>query len=227
MPILIPIGIFLAMAAFIGAIALMFLYNTKNGALTLAAVIAGGILFTVALATTQDRLDARRRGAVLFAVALPILVGAGLSAGLIGDIPDEDRMVNVEPLLVVPDDAPVIAAENSQEFCLPVDGACEPIERWEVTPSAETEDLVFVFENLEAGVGHNVVINDLAGSPDQPEPGSTNFATSTVINGIATDAFVSPEVSWADLPEEWYFFCAIHPNMNGVGVVAGADGGDA
>lgn len=228
MPILIPIGIFLAMGAFIGALALTFLYNTKNGALTLAAVIAGGILFTVSLATTQDRLDAPRRAAVLAAAALPILVGVALAAGVIGNIADEDRMVNAEPLLVVPDDAPVIAAENSTEFCLPTDdGGCEPMDRWEVTPSAETEDLTFVFENREAGVGHNVVINDLAGSPDDPSPGPTNFATSTVVTGVITDAFVGSDVTWAELPEEWYFFCAIHPNMNGIGVVADAAGGDA
>lgn len=228
-PILIPIGIFLAMGAFIGALALMFLYNTKTGALTLAAVVAGGILFTVSLATSQDRLDAPRRAVVLLAAALPILVGLALSAGLIGGIADEDRMVNVEPLLVAPDDAPVIAAENSTEFCLPADdGSCEATDRWEVTPSAETESLVFVFDNREAGVLHNVVIQDLEGGADDPSPGSTTFAATEVIAGAATDAFVSPDVTWAELPDEWYFFCAIHPNMNGVGAVeGGGEGGDA
>jgi hypothetical protein len=224
MPILLPIGVLVGMAAFIGLIAYSFLYNTKTGALTLAAVVAAGILFTVSLASSRDRLDAPRRGAVVFAAVLPILVGLGLASGIIPGIADEDRMANVEPLLVVPDDAPIIAAENSSDFCLPENGDCPVLDLWEVTPSEQTEAIAFVFDNREAGVQHNVVITDLEGTADDPEPGSTTFAASTLVAGPVEDAFVSPDVNWSDLPEQWYFLCAVHPNMNGVGTVVGAEG---
>jgi hypothetical protein len=218
-PILLPIAVLLGMAAFIGVIAYSLLYNTKTGALMLAAVVAAGILFTVSLATSQDRLDMRRRGVVVFAAVLPLLVGLGLASGLIPGIEDEDRMANVEPLLVLPDDAPVIAAENSSDFCLPDNGSCPEVDRWEVTPSTQTESVAFIFDNREVGVQHNVVITDLAGTEDAPEPGSTTFVATSLVSGPTEDGFVSPDVDWADLPEQWYFLCAVHPNMNGVGTV--------
>ena len=70
LPILIPVLIVVVMAAFIGMVAALFLYNTKTGALALAAVAAGGILFAVALATSRDRLDARGRVVLGMAAAL-------------------------------------------------------------------------------------------------------------------------------------------------------------
>jgi hypothetical protein len=161
LPIVLPIAVLLAIATFVGAVAITLLYNTKGGSLMLAAVAAGGILFTVALAASQDRLSVPKRGIVLFAAALPLLVGGAIGLGLIGDVDDADRMANVQPLLVVPDDAPVIAAENSLEFCIGPEGACDPVTDWDVVPSAETESLVFLFDNREVGVQHNVVITDL------------------------------------------------------------------
>jgi hypothetical protein len=224
MPIVLPLAVLLAMAAFIGIIAYSLLYNTKSGALVLAAVVAAGILFTISLATSRDRLDGPSRGVVVFAAVLPVLVGLGLASGLIPGIADEDRMANVQPLLVVPDDAPVIAAENSAEFCLPDNGGCEPADRWEVVPSEQTDSIAFLFDNREAGVQHNVVITDLAGTEDAPEAGSTTFVVSSLVAGPTVDAFVSTDLTWAELPELWYFLCAVHPNMNGVGTVVGAEG---
>lgn len=220
LPIVLPIVVLLSMGAFIGSIALTLLYNTKNGALMLAAVAAAGILFTVSISSAQDRLGAPRRAVVLFAAALPILAGVAIATGILGDVADDDRMINVKPLLVIPDDAPVIAAIDSLDFCL--GDPCQPIEVWEVTPSAETERLVFVFDNREVGVQHNVAITDLAGDAGAPEAGSTTFLSSTLVPGPAVVPYMSPDLTWDDLPEEWYFLCAIHPNMNGVGRVVSA-----
>ncbi len=222
LPIVMPLIVLLTMAAFIGSIALSLLYNTKSGSLMLAAVAAGGILFTASLANTQDRLTGPKRGVVLFAAALPILVGAAVGFGFIGGIDDADRMVNVQPLVVVPDDAPIIAAENSLEFCIGDEGSCEPITEWEVVPSTQTDAIAFVFDNREVGVQHNVVITDLEGTVDEPSAGSTTFVGTPLVTGPEVDPYVSSDLTWDDLPDEWYFLCAIHPNMNGVGrVVSG------
>jgi hypothetical protein len=223
LPILIPVLIVVVMAAFIGMVAALFLYNTKTGALALAAVAAGGILFAIALATSRDRLDARGRVVLSMAAALPFLLGGGIAAGVIGDVPDEARMINVLPLVQVPDDVPVMAAENSLEYCLIADdGSCAPTRTWDVVPSAETETLAFVFRNLEPQIPHNVVITVLEGTVDAPMAGEV-LAESTLINGINDEYWVEETLTWGDLPEVWYFFCRVHANMNGVGTVVTAD----
>ncbi len=220
MPIVLPIAVLVAIAGFVGSVAAILLFNTKSGALMLAAVAAAGILFTVSLASSQDKLDAPRRGVVVFAAILPLLVGALLSAGVIGDIDDEDRMINVEPLFTIPEAAPVIGAVDSQDFCLYDEaGTCVTIQTWEVTPDPDEELLSFVFQNDEAGVPHNVVITSIEGTVDDPGIGDEEFANSDIVTGIVTDYYVSDEFTWDDLPEDWYFYCAVHPNMNGVGSV--------
>jgi hypothetical protein len=218
-PIVLPLLVLLAMAAFIGLVALTLLYNTHEGALMLAAVAASAILFSVALAASQDRLDVGRRIAVGFAAVVPFAIGGLLALGVIGGIADEDRNVNAQPLLVIPDDAPLIAAENSQDFCLPDNGGCETVDLWEVVPSEAAETLSFVFDNREAGVPHNVVIQELEGDVDNPAGAGEEFLASELINGVDQEYYEDDALTWEDLPEQWYFFCAVHPNMNGVGQV--------
>jgi hypothetical protein len=223
LPIVLPIAVLLAMVLFIGAVAAILLWTTHEVALAVATVAAAGILLTASLAASQDRLDGGRKAVVAFAAIVPFALGGAYAAGLIGNIADEDRNINVQPLLVVPDDAPVIAAENSVEFCLPTDGGCEPVELWEVTPSQEAETITFVFDNLESGVAHNVVITELEGDVENPAPVGEQFLSSELITGPDSSAHVDESLTWEDLPEQWYFFCAIHPNMNGVGTLAGAE----
>lgn len=220
--VLVPLTILGVMVLFIGLIATLFLWNNKTGALALAAVAAGGILFSVSLISSRDRLDGRQRFVAVGAGVLPLILGGLVAVGAIGGIADEDRNWNVQPLLIVPEDVPVIAAEDSNDFCLPDDaGGCETTQTWEFVPSAEVDTVAFVFDNLEVGVPHNVVITTLEGSADDPEPGDDLMA-STVINGPEEEYFVS-DVPLEDLPEEFYFFCAIHLNMNGVGTVVEGD----
>lgn len=222
--LLVPLTVLLVMVLSIGLIATLLLFNTKMGALVLAAVIAGGVLFTISLITSRDRLDGRQRFVAVGAGVLPVLIGALVAGGLIGGVADEDRMWNVQPLQVTPEDAPVIAAENSTEFCLPdpeTGEGCEPIDTWEFVPSAEEETLAFLFDNREAGVPHNVAITTLEGSAEEPEQGEEIFVPET-IDGPDEEYYVS-DVPLTDLPEEFYFFCSVHPNMNGVGTLAAAE----
>ena len=218
-PILIPIAIVLVMGGFVGGVAALLLYNTKTGALAFAAVAAGGILFAVSLAAGRDRLEARAKVVLSLAAVLPFGLGLGVATGAIGDVPDEERMINVQPLITVPEDAPVLAAENSLEYCLlAADGSCTPTDSWEVVPSAEAETLSFVFENLQPQIPHNVVITTLEGTADAPQAGEV-LAESTLISGVSNEYFVAEDVTWDDLPEQWYFFCRVHANMNGIGTV--------
>ncbi len=222
-PVLIPVLIVLIMGAFVGSVAALLLFNTKTGALAFAAVAAGGILFAVSLAAGRERLDTRGRVTLTVAALLPFGLGLGVATGVLGDVPDEERMINVQPLISIPEDVPVIAAENSLEFCfVNEEGICVPTTTWEVVPSAATETISFVFENLEPQIPHNVVITLLEGTLEEPRPGEV-LVESTLISGISQEYFVADDISWDDLPDDWYFFCRVHANMNGTGtVVAGA-----
>jgi hypothetical protein len=214
--LLVPLAILAAMAGFIGLIATILLFNTKTGSLVFAAVAAGGVLFSVSLLASQDRLEPKQRFAAVGAGVLPLLVGGLVATGLIGGIAPEDQMRNVQPLQVTPDDAPVMAAENSNEFCLPDNGGCEPTETWEFVPTEASDNVAFVFDNREVGVLHNVVITTLEGSADAPEQGEELLA-STEITGPDEEYFES-ELPLEELPEEFYFYCEIHPvTMVGVG----------
>lgn len=225
-PILIPVLIVLVMGAFVGSVAALLLFNTKTGALAFAAVAAGGILFAVSLAAGRERLDTRGRMVLTLAATLPFVLGLGVATGVLGDVLDEDRMINVQPLISIPEDAPVIAAENSLEFCFVNEiGECVPTTTWEVVPSAATETISFVFENLEPQIPHNVVITTLEGTVEDPQQGET-IVESTLISGIASEYFIAEDVSWDDLPDDWYFFCRVHANMNGTGTVISAEAPD-
>ena len=218
-PVLIPIAIVLTMGAVIGAVAALLLYNTRTGSLALAAVAAGGILLAASLATSRERLDARARVVLGLTVLLPFGLGLGVATGVLGDVPEEARMINVQPLVSIPADAPVLAAENSLEYCLvQPDGSCTATRTWEVVPTSATDRVAFVFRNLEPGIPHNVVITLLDGTPDAPRAGE-RLTESLLINGVDREYYVDEALAWDDLPDQWYFFCRVHANMNGVGTV--------
>lgn len=221
LPVVIPLTIVLAMAAFVGTLAMVFLYGNHAGALALAATGAGGILFTVTLATTQDRLDAGRRAVLVLAAATPFAIGGLIGVGAIGDLEDEDRLINVEPLLQVPEDA-VLAAENIDEFCLPTDGGCEATELWTAETQGEDE-FVYEFDNLD-DIQHNLSINELEGDRDSPEPGEQIHEGATIGGGEQ-----SVEQAPGLEPDDYYFVCDLHPaTMTGVlEVVEEGEGGDA
>jgi plastocyanin len=206
LPVVMPLAIVLALAAFVGALALTFLHGNHAGSLALAAAGAGGILFTVTLATTQDRLDAGRKAVLVLAAATPFVIGGLIGVGVLGDLEDEDRLINIEPLAQVPEDA-VIAAENSQEFCLPTEDGCEPTELWTVETQGE-DQFVFEFDNIEDGVPHNVSIAELAGDRDAPEEGDERLHNGDVITG--PDEIVETVEPGLE-PGDYFFVCDVHP----------------
>lgn len=223
--LLLPLTILATMVGFIGLIATLLLFNTKTGSIALAAVAAAGILTMVSLLTSRDGLSGGQKFAAVGAAIVPLALGGLIAGGVLGGIDDADRMINVQPLVFAPDDVPLIGAENSSEFCLieEIGGPCEPTDTWEVVPSADDEFLSFVFDNQEAGIPHNVAITELAGSADDPQQGDEILVESDLVSGPVDDYYVDEQLTWEDLPEEWYFFCEVHPNMDGVGTVVAGD----
>lgn len=221
-PILIAVAVLGAMVGFIGLVATLLLYNTHYGALALATVAAGGILLSVSLLAGGDRLEGGRKFIAVGAGVLPFVLGGAISLGLVGGIEAEDLNVNVQPLLVIPDDAPLIGAQNLDSFCFFEEqgGECTDGDEWGVVPSADEENLSFLFDNIDTD-SHNVVITELAGSAEAPEPGEELLASELIASD--DEYYVDEQLTWEDLPEQWFFYCEVHPNMNGVGEVVEGD----
>lgn len=220
LPIVLPLLILGGMAAFIGVFALTLLHSTHEAALMLAAVGAGGILFVVSLAASQDKLDPARRGVLAVTALVPLLVGAAFASGLVGDVAPEARMINVEPPAEAPEDA-ILAAENDQSFCLPDGDECEPTDVWNVG-FQDAEQFVYAFENRDDTAPHNLSIRELAGDGDAPEPGEMIHEGDIVSSIGESTEIVQPGIE----PDAYYFVCDVHPStMNGVLEVAGDGGG--
>lgn len=198
LPVLIPLGILAAIAAFVGLFAWILLYNTKDGALALAAVMATGVLVAISLAASADELDGRRRAGVLLAIGGPIIAGMIL-AGTGGGVDDVALLnINREPITVIPEIHVTIAANNSNSF-----------EQTRLMLPADTEAAV-IFENNEANVPHNFAFA-LAG------PGGTAPAALEPIGASPVEPGVNESfLALQEAAGTYWFWCQVHSNMNGI-----------
>lgn len=221
LPVVLPVAILLGIGLLVGSFALILLYTTREVALVLATVAAGGILLAISLASSQDRLDPGKRAVVAFAGAFPVIAGAVVAIWQ----PVDASLLNInrEPHLSVPEDAPLLAAVDALNFCLPTEGGgCEPVDVWEASPSQQVDDFAYFFDNQDTATGpHNLALFTLAGSESEPEPGDPVFVPDP-FEGPQVQGYVVEE---AEVPETFYFLCTVHPNMNGVGRIVGGEGG--
>lgn len=196
LPLMVPLGILAVIVVLVGGFAAILLWNTREGAVALALAGAGGILFAVSMLSSRDDLDTPRRTIAVAAGLVPVIIGAGLAAtgGGVGD----DALLNINrlPHEVIPEDAPVIVADNSTDF------VTESLEM------AANADVVLVFENQEQGIPHNVWIVGLDG--EEPDTSNEIFK-GEIFPGVAKQAysFTSPD------PGAYAFLCTVHPNMRG------------
>lgn len=208
LPLVIPLGVVLGIAAVIAGFAFIMLYNSRETAVVLAVVMAAGILTSVALAASRDpeELDAPRKAAIFGAGATPIVIGVLIALG-VGGIPAEELNINREEISVVPEDAPLILAFNSIDFSADQTPAAESGPGPIVRLPAETETTV-VFDNQEADVPHNWTMLT-------EEGGDVIAATETENGPSQLITTVPPQAAG-----EYYYLCTIHPNMNGTVEVA-------
>lgn len=229
LPVVMPLGIILGVVAVVALFALILLYNTHEAALVIAAVAAAGILVAVSLAASQDELSGGKKAAVFAAGVLPILAGGAFSIiSLAGGVDESLLNINREPELQVPDDA-VIAATSVEAFCLPTeDGGCEDTREWSVSTQEESLFSIFLFDNRQSGVPHNVALFTLADPDIAPadlgaDSGDEELFIGDVITGPAEIVYENePGIE----PGEYFFQCTVHPqDMVGILTVTEGEGG--
>lgn len=196
LPLMVPLGVLATILVIVGGFASILLWNTREGAIALALAGAGGVLFAIAMLSARDDLDGPRKVVAVIAGVLPVLVGAGLALGG-GGVSDPAALnINRQPHEVIPEDAPVIVAQNAQDF------------ETEEVEMACCADVVLVFDNQDEGVKHNVWIVGLEGG--EPNTGDEIFK-GEIFSGGAKQAyrFAAPEAG------EYAFLCEVHLNMRG------------
>lgn len=97
LPLIMPLTVLMGVGAVVAGFAFIMLFNTREAAVALAAVMAGGILFAIALLSTRGQeLDAGRRGFVVFVGALPVILGIIFAFNVTGT-PEAQLNINREP----------------------------------------------------------------------------------------------------------------------------------
>ena len=239
LPVLLPLGVILGVAAAVTTMAFVLLYTNRVLALTIAVIVATGIMVAIALANSVDEEDmtVARRGVILMTGVLPLLAGIGVSLWSVnGGVPEEEWNINKEPALVAPEGA-VVGAKNEQSFCAFPEGAeeftegnCEDTSELTLPgPPAEGDPFLFQFINLQANIQHNLQIFELAGDASAPEAGELLFGQSEGSSLINGPGEVTYNVAGGTVApgEQYYYNCIVHPAMQGVLTVAEGGEGEA
>lgn len=224
LPVFLPVAIVLGVVGLVVGFAFILLYNTREAALVTALVAAAGILVAVALAATRDRLEGSKKAAVIGAGTVPIIVGGIFAIPAVSGVDPSLLNINRQPHLVIPDDAPLLAADSIDGFCLPTDGGCELIQEWEVTPSEETEQFAYVFDNLDQGVAHNLALFTVSEGAEGVDQKGDEILVPPPFPGVGTEAYVVED----EVPSTFFFQCTVHPStMWGIGTIVGAEDAEA
>jgi plastocyanin len=209
LPLVVPLLLVGAILLGVFLLAMLLLFNPYAVSLTLAILIGAGVIAYFAIeASRSSDLTRLKRGIVGLALFAPVVIGAAVATELIAV--DADRMVDVEPHLVVPEGAPVVVADNIEFGVLDEETGEVDWDEVVVTVEAEEGDeVVFVFDNREAAP-HDV---DIFTSEEAMDAGDEDELI------FGSDPFGGPEqrIYEFEAPEAgtYPFHCSVHPQMTG------------
>lgn len=222
LPIVLPLAVLAGIAVLVGGLALVLLYNTRVVGLTVALVVAAGLMVAFSLASAIDREDMTlgRRAVIGLAGLAPLVFGVGVSLwSANGGVDAAELQINKEPVLLAPEGA-VVAAQNSQSFCAFDEESGECTDTAELTLPAQPEEDVFRFEfiNLDS-VAHNFQIFQLEDDGGEPAPGEIIFGVAegaATITGPDVDVIYQVTENPFEVDQQFYYNCVVHPVMEGV-----------
>ncbi len=206
LPILIPIGLLVIIAALATGFGMLLLFNPMAVSLMIAVVLSLGIIIAATLTTAQreTELTKAKRGLIVFAATTPILIGALVATDIMPTT--SEKVVQRECEFCVPEDAVRIVALNlefEQRFIqLPAEG-----------------EVSILFINEDAGIPHNVALypEDDSGAPIL----STPFFQGATFNGVDQEVYTFQAPAQ---PGTFFYRCDVHPQMQGEAVFGEAGG---
>lgn len=245
LPLLLPIGILLGIAVLVGGLALILLNTPHLVGLTVALVVAAGVMVAFSLANAVDEQDMTfgRRAVIVLVAAVPLLGGAGASLWAVnGGVPAEELPSNYVPVISAPEGA-LAGAKNAESFCEFEDPenqtaeTCTDVDELTFPAQPDEEDFAFIFNNVQDGVPHNLQLFELADEGGEPAPGPGVFLVPDGAEIITGPAEITYEAPQGDPPiyeegAQFYYNCVVHPAMQGVLTIGspaeeGGEGGDA
>jgi hypothetical protein len=221
--------VLLGIVVVVGGLALILLFNPRVVGLTIALVVAAGVMvaFSLANAVESQDMTVGRRVAIGAVGLLPLLGGAGASLWAVnGGVPLEEMPWYYEPEVQAPPGA-LAGAKNSESFCVFEDpenqtaDTCTDVDELTFPAQPESPTFNFIFNNVHPGVPHNLQLFELAGSADAPEPGEIVYGVSDGAEIITGVAEITYEAEQGDPPlyeegAQFYYNCVVHPAMQGV-----------
>lgn len=244
LPLLLPIVILLGIAVLVGGLALILLNTPHVVGLTVALVVAAGVMvaFSLANAVEEQDMTLGRRAVIVLVAAVPLLGGGGAAlwaAG--GGVPPEELPINFEPLATAPEGA-LAGAKNAESFCEFEDPdnqtaeTCTDVDELTFPAQPESDLFAFTFNNVDDGVPHNLQLFELADDGGEPAPGAGVFLVPDGSEVITGPAEITYEAEQGDPPlyeegAQFYYNCVVHPVMDGVLTIGppageGGEGGD-
>jgi plastocyanin len=212
LPLLIPVGLLAVIALIAFGFGMLMLFNPMTISLTIAAVVAAGILAAMALEASSNPEEQTRvkRAVISLAVVGPILLGLLVAVDVIPV--DAMKMVDVEPHIQIPEGAPVVVADNIEFGVLDPETDEVDWDNVEITIAAAAgDDVAIVFQNEDApGTPHDIDIYETEEGLEARDPDQLIFG-GQIIDAPATIVyeFQAPD------PGTYPFFCSVHPAMRG------------
>lgn len=176
LPMLVPVGLLLAIAVTVGSFGLVLLFNPMAVAVVLAIVVAAAIIggFALALSRPPDELDNVKRAVIVFAGVAPIVVGVLVATDVLAT--SDQKVVHREPHVVAG------GVEGSEASLVADEFFFEP-EDFEFDAAGE---LTFVMVN-EGAAQHTFVIEGmeddlkLAAQPGEEDEGSLELESGSYV----------------------------------------------
>jgi len=196
LPVLLPIGILVVIAAALFGFSRILLAVTHTAATATALIVAVAIVAISAVASSRPQIRASTIVSMLGATAGVAMLAGGIALAVVseggGEAPGGGEPGGAAGITVVAQD---IAFDTGT------------IELAADTPTTITLD------NRDAGVQHNVAIY-------ADDTRSEVLFQGELLTGAGTIAYQIPPLPAG----EYYFQCDVHPNMNGTVVVTAAGG---
>ncbi|MDP9021213.1 MAG: cupredoxin domain-containing protein [Actinomycetota bacterium] len=195
LPLLVPLGLLAIVAITAVLFGMILFFNPIEVSLTIATVVAAGILAAFGIANARrEELTRAKRMVIVFAGVLPLLVGGLVAVGAIPLAEGVVRVADRECHFCIPEDAVEVVAEGVE------------FEQDEITLPADDEEVAILFINNDQNIPHNVYIYPI--HQEEPLLDEPIFEGET-FNGVDQRVYQFPPPD----PGTYYFNCSVHPQQ--------------